>query len=87
MMDHPDPELLFLTYDVSPSGFPSLCKVHHESLYQRSPRPAEYFNDVLVDSAGSLAVVSCYAGKLKFLLLKNGHYHSNVDLSCVTYSA
>jgi DNA damage-binding protein 1 len=87
MTDHPDPELIFLTYqDTTPGtpGTPSLSQTSHLSLYEKSPRPAEYFNSVLIDASGKFAVVSCYAGKLKFLFLQNGDYQSDVDLSCVT---
>jgi DNA damage-binding protein 1 len=83
MTDHPDPELIFLKYETSDTEPRRLVRIKQLSLYERSPRPAEFYNNALVDPNGQLVVVSCYAGKLKFILLKNGNYHSDLDLSYV----
>lgn len=80
MIDHPTPELIFLTYSVSSAGF-TLTTTKSLSLYERSPRQAEYLNDTLVDPSGRLAVVSCYTGKLKFILMNGGKYDRDFDLS------
>jgi DNA damage-binding protein 1 len=80
MTDHPDPRLLFLAYAVT-DGAPTLCTTHELSLGERSSRPTEYFTDVLVDPSGRYAIVSAYAGKLKFLFFKGGTYKDSVDLS------
>jgi len=84
MVDHPDPEIIFLSYSESGAGTGELTPKKHLSLFERSPRPAEFFNDVLVDPAGKLAVVSCYTGKLKIILLKAGSYDQDFDVSCVS---
>jgi DNA damage-binding protein 1 len=84
LTDHPDPELIFLSYTISHNGtrdVPELKTLHHLSLYERSARPAEFFNDILLDTSGVVLVVSCYAGKLKVVLLEGGRYESDFDVS------
>jgi DNA damage-binding protein 1 len=86
LTDHPDPELIFLSYTVLRNGnrdVPELKTVHHLSLYERSARPAEFFNDMLLDVSGGVLVVSCYAGKLKVVLLEGGGYGNDFDVSWV----
>jgi DNA damage-binding protein 1 len=82
MLDHPDPELMIMAYSVS-CDTPSLTTIKRVPLYERSARQAEYFNDVAVDPGGKLAVVSCYTGKLKLIILKDGNYESDFDVSYV----
>lgn len=82
MLAHPDPELIFLSYSESESGA-ELNTLKQLSLYERFPRPAEFFNDVLVHPSGSLAVASCYTGKLKVIKLNAGNYHEDFDVSYV----
>ncbi|KAJ7579305.1 CPSF A subunit region-domain-containing protein [Mycena floridula] len=67
MLDHPEPELLFLSF----SGY-ELILEKQISLYERVLRPAEFLNSVLVDPSGAVALVSCYAGKLKAIILDDG---------------
>jgi DNA damage-binding protein 1 len=87
LTDHPDPELIFLSYTSSHNGtrdVPELKTLHHLSLYERSARPAEFFNDLLLDPSGSVLVVSCYTGKLKIVLLEGGGCANDFDVSCVS---
>ena len=51
--------------------------------HNHNQRPAEFFNDVIVHPGGKLAIVSCYTGKLKGIVLKAGNYVSDFDASCV----
>lgn len=86
LTDHPDPELIFLSYAISHSGtrdVPELKTLHSLSLYERSARPAEFFNDMLLDPTGSVLIISCYAGKLKVVMLESGGYENDFDVSCV----
>jgi DNA damage-binding protein 1 len=78
MIDHPNPELIFLTYTGG-----SLIMTYRLELFQRNQRPAEFFNDVIVHPAGKLAIVSCYTGKLKGIVLSAGNYKDEFDASCV----
>jgi len=55
-------------------------------LDERSSRPAEFFNDILVHPSGELVVVSCYAGRLKVFNLSSGSYSENYDVQCVYLS-
>lgn len=80
MLAHPDPELIFLSYAELETGFTELQPTKQLSLYERTPRPAEFFNDILVHPSGKLAVVSCYAGKLKIINLKAGRYQDDFDI-------
>lgn len=81
MIAHPDPELIFFSYTESEDGIAQLVAKRELSLYERSPRPAEFCNDLLVHPAGTLAIVSCYTGKLKVIKLKAGNYAEDFDVS------
>jgi DNA damage-binding protein 1 len=83
MIAHPDPTLVFLTYLETESGGGELVTRKQLSLYERTPRQAEFYNDVLIHPSGKLAVVSCYTGKLKIITLKGGNYSEDFDASCV----
>jgi len=83
MLAHPDPELIFLSYSESETGTGELTTRKQLSLHERTPRPAEFFNDVLVHPSGKLAVVSCYTGKLKIIKFRAGSYQEDFDVSCV----
>ncbi|KIL67911.1 hypothetical protein M378DRAFT_185481 [Amanita muscaria Koide BX008] len=81
MVAHPDPELVFFTYNESESGTGELIVKKQLPLFERSQRPAEFFNDILVHPSGQLAIVSCYTGKLKLIKLKAGNYQEDFDVS------
>ncbi|PFH53878.1 hypothetical protein AMATHDRAFT_72908 [Amanita thiersii Skay4041] len=81
MIAHPDPELVFFTYTESEDGTSELIVKKTLPLYERTPRPAEFFNNILVHPSGQLAIVSCYTGKLKVIKLKAGNYHEDFDVS------
>lgn len=83
MIAHPDPELIFFSYSEAETGSGELMMRKQLSLYERTPHPAEFFNDVLVHPSGKLAVVCCYAGKLKIVLFNAGNYLRDFDVSCV----
>ena len=75
MLDHPEPELLFFTYDSK------LVLAKQLSLYERGPRPAEFLNTVLVHPSGQLAVVSCYTSRLKIIKLELGEFLHEFDIT------
>jgi DNA damage-binding protein 1 len=88
LTDHPDPELIFLSYTITQNGTRDVAELktlHHLSLYERSARPAEFFNDMLLDPSGGVLVASCYAGKLKVVLLEGGSYQNDFDVSWVIF--
>ncbi|KAF9013379.1 CPSF A subunit region-domain-containing protein [Cyathus striatus] len=78
---HPDPELVFFSYTEPEGGTPELIPKKQLPLYERTPRPAEFFNNVLLHPSGRLAVVSCYTGKLKFINLRAGNYDNDFDVT------
>ncbi|TFK70374.1 hypothetical protein BDN72DRAFT_542903 [Pluteus cervinus] len=81
LLAHPDPELIFLSY-VDPSGDqPRLVVKKQLPLFERIPRAAEFYNNVLMHPSGRLAVVSCYTGKLKIVHLKGGNHVKDFDVS------
>ena len=82
MITHPEPELIFLSYVESESGAELVVK-KRLTLLDRSPRLSEFFNDFLVHPSGTLAVVHCYSGKLKVVVLKAGSYQQDFDVSYV----
>ncbi|KAF8635825.1 hypothetical protein AX15_000024 [Amanita polypyramis BW_CC] len=81
MIAHPDPEIVFFTYTETEDGTGELIVKNQLPLYERAPRPAEFFNDVLVHPSGQLAIVSCYTGKLKIIKIKTGNYQDDFDAS------
>lgn len=81
MITHPEPELVFFSYTESENGAAELTVKKQISLLDRSPRLSEFFNDVLIHPSGTLAVVNCYSGKLKFITLKAGNYQQDFDVS------
>ena len=83
MITHPEPELIFLSYVESETGAAELVVKKQLTLLDRSPRLSEFFNDLLVHPSGTLAVVHCYSGKLKVVVLKAGNYQHDFDVSYV----
>jgi len=83
LTDHPEPELVFITYTTHASRRNELRITKKLSLAERTGRIAEFFVDLLVDPTGQLAIVSTYAGKLKVVQLDDGEYDSDFDVSCV----
>ena len=83
MITHPEPELIFLSFVESETGAAELVVKKRLNLLDRSPRLSEFFNDVLVHPSGTLAVVHCYSGKLKVVVLKAGSYQQDFDVSYV----
>ncbi|KAJ6620776.1 CPSF A subunit region-domain-containing protein [Mycena sp. CBHHK59/15] len=81
MTDHPNPELIFLTYTQSAGIGGELTTLKRLGLFERNQRPAEFFNDIVIHPAGELAVVNCYTGKLKGILLKEGNFQREFDIS------
>ena len=81
LLAHPDPELIFLSYSESELGAGELTTKKQLMLHERTPRPAEFFNDVLIHPSGKVAVVSCYTGKLKIVKFKAGNYQEDFDVS------
>ncbi|KAK7464711.1 hypothetical protein VKT23_005917 [Stygiomarasmius scandens] len=79
-LDHPDPELLVLSYSETGPDNGKLELIEQIQLDERSSRPAEFFNDILVHPSGELVVVSCYAGRLKVFNLSSGSYSENYDV-------
>ena len=86
MITHPEPELIFLSYVESETGAAELVVKKRLNLLDRSPRLSEFFNDVLIHPSGRLAVVHCYSGKLKVVVLKAGNYQKDFDVSYVFFS-
>lgn len=85
MLTHPEPELIFLSYAESETGAAELVVKKRLTLHDRSPRLSEFFNDLLVHPSGTLAVVHCYSGKLKVVVLKAGNYQQDFDVSYVFF--
>lgn len=83
---HPDPELIFFSYAEFEGGSAELTVNKQLQLYERTPRQAEFFNDILVHPSGKLVVVSCYTGKLKIITFKaSGRLDQEFDVSCVLF--
>lgn len=84
MITHPEPELIVLAYEENEDGVGNLVSKKQISLFERLPRTAEFFTECLVHPSGRLAVVSCYAGKLKIVTFKGGKYQEDFDVSYVS---
>jgi DNA damage-binding protein 1 len=85
MLTHPDPEFIILGYSESEEASAQLIVQKSLSLFERLPRIAEFFTDFLVHPSGKLAIVSCYAGKLKVITLKAGNFQEEFDVSYVQF--
>jgi DNA damage-binding protein 1 len=87
LTDHPEPELIFLSFTVNDAGSTGITVTKYLSLSERSARPAEFCHTLLVDPSGGVAVVSAYTGKLKVVVLdQNGGYDRDFDASYVVAS-
>ncbi|KAL1677809.1 mono-functional DNA-alkylating methyl methanesulfonate N-term-domain-containing protein [Schizophyllum commune] len=69
MLDHPQPELLFLDFDGSELKLAHALDLSTANALQRA---AEFCMDFFVNVEGSRLVVSAYAGKLKVVCLEDG---------------
>ena len=83
LTDHPDPKVIVLHYAVSDCGGPSLISPRTLALTERNARPTEFLHDIIVDPSGQLAVVCCYTGKVKVLMLESGSIANDFDVSYV----
>lgn len=83
MTDHPSPSLIVLEPQTTASGNLQLVAHKAISLHDRSARHAEFYNDVIVDRAGQIAVASSYSGKLKIVRFRDGKHVQNFDAMCV----
>lgn len=81
MLTHPDPEFIILEYKESSTGTAELVVKKQLSLLERLPRSAEFFNDFLIHPSGKLAITSCYAAKLKVIVLRAGNFAQEFDVS------
>ncbi|EPQ54734.1 hypothetical protein GLOTRDRAFT_116530 [Gloeophyllum trabeum ATCC 11539] len=86
LTDHPAPRLYVLSLSTAASGQAELVVAHSLTLTERLARPQEFYCDVLVDPEGQVAVVSCYAGKLKVVEFDNGEYKSDFDAQFPEYN-
>ena len=82
MTNHPDVKIVLLTYGIE-NDIPALQSGGSHSLVDRAARQAEFVTDFQVDPTGQIAVVSCYAGKLKVIKLEDGELGQAFDVSCV----
>lgn len=85
MLTHPDPEFIILEYSESEETSAQLIVQKSLSLFERLPRIAEFFTDFLIHPSGKLAIISCYAGKLKVITLKAGTVQEEFDISYVQF--
>ena len=69
MLDHPQPELLFLDLDGNELKLAHALDLSTANALQRA---AEFCMDFFVNEEGSRLVVSAYAGKLKVVCLEDG---------------
>jgi len=86
MITHPEPELIVLKYSEDEDRIGQLAMARSIPLFERAPRPAEFFTDVLIHPSGKLGVVSCYANKLKVITFKGGEYVEEFDATYVLLS-
>ena len=80
MLTHPDPEFIILSYEEDQSGHKKLLLQKQIPLFEKSRRIAEFFTDCIIHPTGKLAIVSCYAGKLKVINLRGGRYVEDFDV-------
>ncbi|KIY45562.1 hypothetical protein FISHEDRAFT_76416 [Fistulina hepatica ATCC 64428] len=76
LTDHPDLSLIFLRLERGKVVVDKLL-----DLRIPNQRPPEFLNTVCVHPTGTVSVVSCYTEKLKVIVLKDGRYSSDFDVS------
>ncbi|KAF8831356.1 hypothetical protein HHX47_DHR1000666 [Lentinula edodes] len=77
LLDHPDPEILIFKYtETSEPKTATLNLKHQIPLDERGSRPSELCTDAIVHPSGVFAVVSCYTGKLKVVMMESGEVHN-----------
>lgn len=81
MFAHPDPEVLFFSYEESITGQKQLVVNRTVVLQERGTRPAEFYNDLLVHPSGKIALVHCFMGRIKVIQLKAGDYERECDVA------
>jgi len=81
MLTHPDPEILILSYEEDQSRQGRLVVQKQILLFEKPRRMSEFFTDCIIHPSGKLAIVSCYAGKLKVIGLRGGQYVEDFDVS------
>jgi DNA damage-binding protein 1 len=86
LLAHPDPEVLFFSFEELVTGQKKLVVNHTLPLRERGTRPAEFFNDLIVHPAGKVAVVHCFMGRIKVLQLKAGDYEKDCDVAYVHFT-
>ncbi|THH20561.1 hypothetical protein EW146_g835 [Bondarzewia mesenterica] len=86
LTDHPDPRIIVLTCQASKDGELSLNGLHTINLEERNARPAEFLQDVVVDASRQVAVASCYAGKLKVIVLEGDKLDIEFDVTLPEFS-
>lgn len=77
MTNHPEPQLHLLKFNEG-SGMKVMKII---SLHQQGMRTAEFLTDVFVSEDGTLAVASCYLSKLRLVVLNNGLYVRDFDVT------
>ncbi|KAG1743291.1 CPSF A subunit region-domain-containing protein [Suillus paluster] len=84
LTDHPEPELIFLSFTLNGAGSTGIKATKYISLSERSARPAEFCHTLLVHPLGRVAVVSVHTGKLKVVVLdQSGGYSRDFDASII----
>lgn len=78
LLGHPDPELLFLSYDAASA---SLVVVKQMSLFERGYPISEFLTDLLVHPSGEFAIAHAYNGKLRLITLAQGSFEAERDIS------
>jgi len=81
MFTHPDPEILILSYEEDQFRQGWLVVQKQIQLFEKPRRMSEFFTDCIIHPSGKLAIVSCYAGKLKVIGLRGGQYVEDFDVS------
>ncbi|KAI0078212.1 hypothetical protein K474DRAFT_1745998 [Panus rudis PR-1116 ss-1] len=81
LTDHPDPQLIILSAKEEAEDSVVLETKASLSLFDRNARSAEFLNDVFIHPDGSLAVVSCYVGKLKIVHFDDGDFGDHFDIA------
>ncbi|KAH7910836.1 CPSF A subunit region-domain-containing protein [Hygrophoropsis aurantiaca] len=82
LTDHPEPQLIFVTFTVHDCNSSEVKATKYLSLFERNARASEFYHNMLVDPTARIAVVSVYVGKLKIVLLgEEGQYDRDFDAS------
>lgn len=81
LTDHPHPRLILLSLSISDDGILALTQDGVVDLEEPGAHPSEFLIDIVVDHSATAVVAISHAQRFKVVLLENGEFGENFDVS------